>query len=98
MAIDKDTIVDLLNFLITDNSGLSWKMGTGYHNGVDVSIYEVLVYEIKSHKTLARIAFNGFSGQVVNSTFLKASARSEQVVDLLLDLSNSLKDAKRQSA
>ncbi|GAB3332937.1 hypothetical protein GCM10027429_12920 [Marivirga atlantica] len=98
MAIDKDTVVDLLNYLITDNSGLSWKMGTGYHNGVDISIYEVLIYEIKSHKTLARIAFNGYSGQVVNSTFLKNSAKSEQVIDLLLDLSNSLKEGERKSA
>jgi len=98
MAIDKDTIVDLLNFLITDNSGLSWKMGTGYHNGVDISIYEVLVYEIKSHKTLARIAFNGYTGLVVNSTFLKDNAKSEQVIDLLLDLSNSLKEGERKSA
>ncbi|MFQ3213416.1 MAG: hypothetical protein ACJAT1_001990 [Marivirga sp.] len=91
MAIDKETIVDLLNFLIEEHHDLSWKMGTGYHNGVDVSIYEVLVYEIKSNRTIAKVAFNGFSGAVVN---LQQPGFKEKkathIVDALLDMSNAI--------
>jgi len=97
MAIDKNLIVDLLNHLIADNRSLSWKMGAGLQNGRDISIYEVLIFEIKSHKTLARIAFNGFNGLVINSTFLKSSAKTEQIVDLLLDFYNSLRKSSIKS-
>ena len=89
MGVDKNTIIDLLNFIIAEHHDLSWKMGTGYHNGVDSSIYEVLVYEIKSNKTISKIAFNGFNGQVVNlyQPFLKTK-KATHIVDALLDITN----------
>lgn len=91
MAIEKDTIVDLLNFLIEEHHDLSWKMGTGYHNGVDISIYEVLVYEIKSHKTIAKVAFNGYNGKVINlyQPSMK-DLKATHIVDALLDMNNAI--------
>lgn len=91
MAIDKDTIVDLLNFLIQEHHDLSWKMGPGYHNGLDVSIYEVMVYEIKSHKTIAKVAFNGFNGAIIN--FFQSGVKEQKathIVDALLDMNNAI--------
>jgi RNA binding exosome subunit len=91
MAINKDIIVDLLNFLIEEHRDLSWKMVTGYHNGVDISIYEVLVFEIKSNKTIAKIAFNGFNGNVINlqQACLK-DKKATHIVDAILDINNTI--------
>ena len=92
MNLNKNALVDLLNHTIRERRDLSWKMGTGYHNGVDISIYEILIYEIKNNKIIGRFAFNGESGQLVNQ---RVNGYRQQmavnIVDALLDVNNYLK-------
>lgn len=90
--IVKNTIVDLLNHLIKDHCGLSWKMGTGLHNGKGVSIYEILIFEIKNNKTIGKIAFNGETGRLLNLHVAGYTSRiADNVIDALLDITNYLR-------
>ncbi len=89
MALSKNTIVNLLNHLIKERRDISWKMGVGYHNGVDISIYEILIYEIKNNRTLSKIAFNGDNGSLLRmKTIGYKQKMADNVVDALLDLNN----------
>ncbi len=93
MAPSKNTIVSLLNHLIKERRDISWKMGVGYHNGVDISIYE-----IKNNKMVSKIAFNGENGNLLR---MKTSGYrqkvADNVVDAILDLSNYLKTHTEKS-
>ena len=91
MGLNKSAIVDLLNHTIKERRDISWKMGIGYHNGVDISIYEVLIYEIKNNKTIGRFAFNGDSGQLINQRVTGYRQKmADNIVDALLDINNYL--------
>ena len=70
MNLNKNALVDLLNHTIKERRDLSWKMGTGYHNGIDISIYEILIYEVKNNKTNWEICLNGDSGELVNQRIM----------------------------
>ncbi|WKK81969.1 hypothetical protein [Marivirga arenosa] len=92
MDLSKNAIVDLLNHTIKESRDVSWKMGAGYHNGTDVSIYEVLIYEIKNNKTIGRFAFNGKSGELINQRIVGYRQKAaDNIIDALLDVSNYLK-------
>lgn len=91
MALSKNTIVDLLNHLIKERRDISWKLGTGYHNGTDISIYEILIYEIKNNRTIGRFAFNGNSGAVINQRISGYHQQmADNIIDALLDVNNYL--------
>jgi hypothetical protein len=93
MDSSKNAIVDLLNHTIRDRRDISWKMGTGYHNGVDISIYEVLIYEIKNNKTIGRFAFNGESGKLINQRVVGYRQQmADNIIDALLDINNYLQN------
>lgn len=93
MDLSKNSIVDLLNHTIKERRDISWKMGTGYHNGMDVSIYEILIYEIKNHKTIGRFAFNGDSGKLINQRIIGYHQKmADNITDALLDVNNYLKE------
>ncbi len=95
MALSKNTVVNLLNHLIKERRDISWKMGVGYHNGVDVSTYEVLVYEIKNNRMLSKIAFNGKNGRLLRMrTIGYRQKMADNVVDAILDLSNFMRSEK----
>ncbi len=95
MAFSKNTIVNLLNHLIKDRRDISWKMGVGYHNGVDVSTYEVLIYEIKNNRMLSKIAFNGENGRLLRMrTIGYRQKMADNVVDAILDLANFMRSEK----
>jgi|GEM_PF-5897049 hypothetical protein len=92
MDLSKNAIVDLLNHTIKERRDISWKMGTGYHNGMDISIYEILIYEIKNNKTIGRFAFNGDSGKLINQRIIGYRQKmADNIVDALLDINNYLK-------
>ncbi|SMG45873.1 hypothetical protein SAMN05661096_03193 [Marivirga sericea] len=91
MDLSKNAIVDLLNHTIKERRDISWKMGVGYHNGVDVSIYEVLIYEIRNNKIIGRFAFNGDSGKLINQRVIGYRQKmADNIVDALLDINNFL--------
>lgn len=92
MNLNKNALVDLLNYTIKERRDLSWKMGTGYHNGIDISIYEILIYEIKNNKTIGRFAFNGESGKLINQRVNGYRQKmADNIIDALLDIDNYLK-------
>ncbi|RUA27382.1 MAG: hypothetical protein DSY77_17465 [Bacteroidetes bacterium] len=92
MILNKNALVDLLNHTIKERRDLSWKMGTGYHNGIDISIYEILIYEVKNNKTIGRFAFNGDSGKLINQRIIGHRQKmADNIVDALLDINNYLK-------
>jgi hypothetical protein len=92
MALSKNDIVDLLNHTIKERRDISWKMGTGYHNGIDISIYEILIYEIKNNRTIGQFAFNGESGKLINQRIIGyRHEMADNIVDALLDINNFLK-------
>ncbi len=92
MSLSRHTIVDLLNHLIKERKDLSWKLGVGYHNGADVSIYEILIFEIRNNKTIGEIAYNGSTGSLLN---MKISGYRQQmadnIIDAMLDINNYLR-------
>ncbi|HET8860675.1 hypothetical protein [Marivirga sp.] len=91
MGLSKNDLVDLLNHTIKERRDISWKMGTGYHNGVDISIYEILIYEIKNNRTIGRFAFNGESGVLINQRIIGYRQKmADNIVDALLDVHNYL--------
>lgn len=92
MDLSKNALVDLLNHTIKERRDISWKMGTGYHNGTDISIYEILIYEIKNNRTIGRFAFNGDSGQIINQKIIGyRQSMADNIIDALLDINNYLK-------
>lgn len=92
MGPNKNTIVDLLNYLIKERRDISWKMGVGYHNGLDISIYEVLIFEIKNNRTISKIAFNGNSGKLLKMKLSGYHQKmADNIVDAILDVSNYLR-------
>jgi hypothetical protein len=92
MNLSKNALVDLLNHTIKERRDISWKMGTGYHNGTDISIYEILIYEIKNNRTIGRFAFNGDSGKLVNQKIIGyRQSMADNIIDALLDINNYLK-------
>ncbi|WKV13965.1 hypothetical protein [Marivirga harenae] len=92
MDLSKSAIVDLLNHTIKERRDISWKMGTGYHNGIDISIYEILIYEIKNNRTIGRFAFNGDSGKLINQKIIGyRQSMADNIVDALLDINIYLK-------
>jgi len=92
MGLSKSAIVDLLNHTIKERRDISWKMGTGYHNGKDISIYEILIYEIKNNRTIGRFAFNGDSGKLINQRIIGYRQKmADNIIDALLDINNLLK-------
>ena len=92
MDLSKNALVDLLNHTIKERRDISWKMGTGYHNGTDISIYEILIYEIKNNRTIGRFAFNGDSGELINQRIVGyRQSMADNIVDALLDINIYLK-------
>lgn len=92
MSLSKNSIVDLLNHTIKERRDISWKMGIGYHNGVDISIYEILIYEIKNNKIIGRFAFNGDSGALINQRVIGYQQKmADNIIDALLDINNYLR-------
>lgn len=92
MDLNKNALVDLLNHTIKERRDISWKMGTGYHNGIDISIYEILIYEVKNNKTIGRFAFNGHSGELINQRIIGQRQKvADNIIDALLDINNYLK-------
>jgi hypothetical protein len=92
MDLSKAALVDLLNHTIRERRDISWKMGTGYHNGKDISIYEILIYEIKNNRTIGRFAFNGDSGKLINQKIIGYRQNmADNIIDALLDINIYLK-------
>ncbi|MGJ3233859.1 hypothetical protein [Marivirga sp.] len=92
MDLSKTALVDLLNHTIRERRDISWKMGTGYHNGKDISIYEILIYEIKNNRTIGRFAFNGDSGKLINQKIIGYRQNmADNIIDALLDINIYLK-------
>jgi len=92
MSLSKNSIVDLLNHTIKERRDISWKMGIGYHNGIDISIYEILIYEIKNNKIIGRFAFNGDSGALINQRVIGYQQKmADNIIDALLDINNYLR-------
>lgn len=92
----KNTIVDLLNFLIKDHRDWSWKMAGSYGNGGGFSICEIIIYEIKNNKTLGKIAYQVETGKILNMRFSGyKKVRADNAVDAMLDLISYTKRAFR---
>lgn len=77
----------MLNHLIKDRRDLSWKIEPLFMDGTDNAIFEILIFEIKSNMTLARIAFQEYSGMLLR---MKAKGmrnpKAKNIVDALLDV------------
>ncbi|MBK6266042.1 hypothetical protein JKA74_13445 [Marivirga sp. S37H4] len=94
MSLSKNIVVDLLNHLITDNRDISWKMGAGYHNGRDISIYEILIYEIKNNRTIGKLAFNGDTGGLLKINISGYRQKmADNIIDAILDINNYLRSS-----
>ncbi|GAA5038286.1 hypothetical protein GCM10011506_34800 [Marivirga lumbricoides] len=92
MVPNKNTIVDLLNHLIKERRDISWKMGVGYHDGINISIYEILIFEIKNNRTISKIAFNGNSGKLLKIKVCGYRQKmADNIIDAILDINNFLR-------
>ncbi|MGB3183996.1 MAG: hypothetical protein WBB45_21565 [Cyclobacteriaceae bacterium] len=86
-TLEDDHIIGLLNQITRENTSLTWKIRSMYGNGLDEPVREISICHMASNRIIGRIAYKGFSGQVVNYLYQgMKDAVPEHIVDMLLDV------------
>ncbi len=87
--IKKNTIVNLLNFLIEQHRDLTWKLDCCYSNGKDLIVYKILINSLQNNQIKGNIQFNSSTGEVLNFKYSGFNLKYKtEIIDLLLDLVN----------
>lgn len=91
-AIEKGAVSDLLHLLSAQHKQIGWKKRCIYTNGLDNNVLEIKFYQYSDNHQIGRIAYNDFSGAVLQMKYRGDFARSPgHIIDILLDVINKEK-------
>ena len=86
--IDKKEINGILKNIKEKVPMLDWDFVSKYHNGKDISVMELRLFQISSTKYFGRFTFNSASGQLITGRYGKTLrfGGDMELIDALLDV------------
>lgn len=86
--MDEITLVNLLNKICECTDSLDWKLNCNYHDGMDVSIMQVVLFDRFDKKRYGHVTFKMENSSVIGGKYksLIPFTKKVNVVDALLDI------------
>lgn len=92
---DRTTILNLLNKFSKDHLDVSWKMNCLYSDGMGSTINQITILAKESNRNIGIITYQVENGIVQFCSFKQLKKpKSENIIDLLLDMINFSKGKK----
>lgn len=89
---DRNTIIDLLNKLASENEQLSWQITCLYSDGKGITFNQIKLKELGKQTIIGTISYQVETNQVHYCKYKNFDkTQSESVIDLLLDIINDTK-------
>lgn len=89
---DKTTILNLLNKFSADHKRISWKMSCVYSDGIETTINQIKIIAQPGDRNIGIFSYRVETGIVVFYMYKKLKkTKSENIVDMLLDMMNHSK-------
>jgi hypothetical protein len=86
--MDEITLVNLLNKICEYTDSLDWTLNCNYHDDLDVSIMQVVIFDRSDQKKYGHLTFKMETASVIGGRYksLLPFAKKANVVDALLDI------------
>lgn len=86
--MDEITLVNLLNKICECADCLDWKLNCTYHDGIDASIMQVVLFDRIDHKKHGYLTFRMETASVIGGKYksLVPFTGKPNVIDALLDI------------
>ncbi|MFY0598238.1 MAG: hypothetical protein JXR03_01115 [Cyclobacteriaceae bacterium] len=86
--MDEITLVNLLNKICECSDSLDWKLNCNYHDGMETSIMQVVLFDRFNKKKHGYLTFKMETAVVIGGRFkgLMPFTKKSNVVDILLDI------------
>jgi len=90
---DKRTVLNLLTKLSNEHKNISWKMKCTFSDGIGTTINQIDIVSLTDNRIMGVFTYNVETGKVIVCTYKNLKKpKSENIVDLLLDLINYSKE------
>jgi hypothetical protein len=92
---DRTTILNLLNKFSNDHKNISWKMKCAFSDGNGTTINQIKIIAQPGNRTIGILSYRVETGIVSFFMYKKLKkTKSENIVDMLLDMMNYSKGQK----